>query len=59
MRRAKMTSYNSASEWKPLASDTGRMTRAQLEAAAADPMNIFREKAEEEIRWRDRLGLRG
>jgi hypothetical protein len=31
-----MTSYNSATEWKPLASDTARMTRAQLEAAAAD-----------------------
>ena len=58
MTTAPTYSFNSAADWKPLASDTARMTRTQLEAAAANPMNIFRDKAEAELRWRDSMGLR-
>jgi hypothetical protein len=57
MNAAPSYSFNSAGDWKPLASDTARMTRDQLRQAAADPKNIFREKAEEELRWRNQVGV--
>lgn len=39
---------------EPLLFDTERMDDEQLARAAANPANIWRDKAEEEIRWRKR-----